>query len=1319
MKKQLTKTLLTALLVAVLMTVFAVSASAAETTVTTEDALRTAVTGAADGDVIIVKGTIELSSNITLPKGTNEDTRVTITIKGDPADGADEIVAKSTFVNGGVSGETVSTGSMFTANSWSTLVLRDIKINANLYVKGDNDAYALRTGVENPKLRCVLLGGYKGYCELRGDTVITGGYAPNGAGVYSNGRLYMYDNSKVSGNYGTGSGGGVYMHNSDGTYHYLELHNNAKVEYNTTAAEATGGAGVYCTGSQGRIYLYNNGSISNNTSNSAGGGVYLNNGYLTINGDGATISNNTAAKHGGGVYNKGEMTLTNGNISGNTAGATAAGDGGGVYNAKTFKINGGYLSGNTVKTLNYGGSAVFSSSDGTLTINGGLIGKHSSYPNSAANTGNCAAIITRGTAVMNGGYISGNVNAASSGYGGGIRVGAGTFELNGGEISGNKSGKGGAIFNQGTTTLNDATISGNQARDGGAIYNAGTFNIVGGVIGGNSIYSTNYGGSAIFNGAIDTKISSAAVINMSGGLIGTDGTKGAANTGFAIIRNRGVFNMTGGKIAGNSNAANGGGTVQNQYEFNLDGATAEICNNKSQSGGAIYNRGYSSTDAAVLNIKNGKIYGNTATQYGGGIYAGEYKGEINISGGEIYDNMSLRTGSLGMGYSGGGGLCAYGNVVVNISGNAQIYNNHAFAGAGIQVLDNGDSIPKLTMTGGYIYGNEAMLNGGAGIVYVAAGTENTIDGAKIGVKPDGTAAPNISRVYKYDENGYVEVDGEYVLNTDKDNGYSTGGGLCIVNGSVTVTNTVISNNVARSGAGVYAQNATVVLGDGVVVENNTTSKYGAGVCVYGSTLTAQGTAQIINNTATGSGGGIWLENTSANKAIINLKDSVKVAGNKAVTGAGIYFYTADAETGSTIGGNVVISGNTSSSTGGGIYLSKGKLSMTGGTVTGNRGSAAGGVYVADYAETVFNVSGSTTITDNYRGAEGTLECNVELDDYLDYPARINVTANHTGEIGVYFNALTVNTGAYAVVGAAGEGITCNITNDNGDFAAITAPVEGKLQFGSGETVTVTVKNLAGDTKVYTIAKADTIKYRMPTTDKLTGITYTGEFIGYKLGETLYKADDISKTYLTKAQIDGGVINIIALEVATKQGASVNLSERSGMRFVTKVDADVLEALTELGFSYQRGLMVSNESLTGVEIDTDKANVKTGTADGSFVDAANHANATWKGNYYLGADETEAGYEAFSIALQLDDTNYETVFYFRGYVTLKLGEEEITVYSDYTDEYCRSARGVAQSYCGVINESETPVTLTDAQSSALEALSGWTCDPETGKWAAAE
>ena len=1089
MKKQLTKTLLTALLVAVLMTVFAVSASAAETTVTTEDALRTAVTGAADGDVIIVKGTIEVTSSITLPAGAAESSRIKVTIMGNPADGADEIKAASTFVNNGSGGN----ASMFDLKKYSTVVFQDITVNANLYVKGQDGTYALRSGVETPKLRCVVLNNGSSYCELRGDTVITGGYIANGAGVYLCGKLDMYDNAKIIGNYGTSNGGGIYMSNS--VAHYLNMEGNSAIEYNDSAA---GGAGVYANAKLGVIALIDNATISHNIAAGNGGGIYAK-ATITLSDD-SEIAYNTAASQGGGVRlsDDGIVNLTgNSSVHHNTLTATATG-----------------------------------------STNGGA-GLHSYGSRSQININDNAKVYE---------------NSAQVG-GGGIHLSAGVLNVTDGHIYKNSTqDSGGAI----------------------RLSCSGPHKISGGVIGG-----------------YDEKLDDPATEDVDEGNLGNYAKK----NGGAIYVYSGAVEVSGDAEISYNKAGNNGGGISDVASgaSSVSGGTIKY-NEAGNNGGGIY------TDYSTITLSGGTIEHNSAAYRGGGIHV-----------------VQSSTDYL---------------VVVKISEALIVKDNYAGNYGGGICVNSG----KVYLNGGTISGNTAYIRGGG--IY----NNSTV------CREDGVAG---TTVYVTNNRIGEEGDDDTIVTLGSDTYERRGGGI-ENNDTFTMSNIEITGNHSPF--------------------------YGGGVCNRGTlTLT---NATVTGNTAQGSGAGIFNYDTLT-------LDGVKITGNTSTTGIGA---GVQAFSNSSYNSQITIKGATQ--------------------ITGNTGVGCNDLNInvnknPEVVSVTFD-TGAIKIGE-MRFAKGILANTV------------NVIGDLTGsEIGVYLEALAIDgtyTDGVIQFGTAGnEAVIPAGAISNTQLGSASA-AEGLVKFAAAEVVDITFEDISGtEVKTYKVPEYKT--YWLPALSEFDGVTGTIVGVLDTAAEGLfYTAEEIEDNEVfTKAATGDKKLTVIALEVATKQGASVNLSEKSGMRFVTKVDADVLEALTELGFSYQRGLMVSNESLTGVEIDTEKTNVAIGSADKNFVDAANHANATWKGNYYLGADETEAGYEAFSIALQLDDTNYETVFYFRGYVTLKLGEEEITVYSDYTDEYCRSARGVAQSYCGVINESETPVTLTDAQSSALAALSGWTCGQD-GKWTA--
>ncbi len=103
--------------------------------------------------------------------------------------------------------------------------------------------------------------------------------------------------------------------------------------------------------------------ITGNTATGCGGGIYIQDGPVSLVINGGTVSGNNAA-YGGGVYygnGSGSFTMNSGTISGNTAN-----EGGGVYIARTFDMKGGEISENTAQS----GGAVYYGSYGCLYMSG-------------------------------------------------------------------------------------------------------------------------------------------------------------------------------------------------------------------------------------------------------------------------------------------------------------------------------------------------------------------------------------------------------------------------------------------------------------------------------------------------------------------------------------------------------------------------------------------------------------------------------------------------------------------------------------------------------------------------------------------------------------------------------------------------------------------------------------------------------------------------------------------------------------------------------------------------------------------------------------
>ena len=185
--------------------------------------------------------------------------------------------------------------------------------------------------------------------------------------------------------------------------------------------------------------------------------------------------------------------------------------------------------------------------------------------------------------------------------GGGILIGnSSTFTMNGGEISGNTANGGGGVAIIGSTmVMNGGTISNNSTykTSGQGSYGAGVYV---------ADYANASGGDTLFTGQPAS------------------------------------FEMNGGKITGNMALDYGGGVLtflQKPENYNYIN-NGEISGNKvtKGSGGAVA----AFFGVTELNIKGGTLTGNSAYQFGGGVFLYQAT-NVTISGGTI-SKQSPRSG---------------------------------------------------------------------------------------------------------------------------------------------------------------------------------------------------------------------------------------------------------------------------------------------------------------------------------------------------------------------------------------------------------------------------------------------------------------------------------------------------------------------------------------------------------------------------------------------------------------------------------------------------------------------------------------------------
>jgi CSLREA domain-containing protein len=280
---------------------------------------------------------------------------------------------------------------------------------------------------------------------------------------------------------------------------------------------------------------------------------------------------------------------------------------------------------------------------------------------------------------------------------------------------------------------------------------------------------------------------------------------------------------------------------------------------------------------------------------------------------------------------------------------------------------------EMTITGNGAANTIIQANAAAGTatyrVFEVYTTGNlTLDGVTVrhGVCAGGCAGQGFEGAGIYNNNGTLTV----TNSTVSDNSAYNGGGILNDEGTLTMTNSTVSGNTADgSGGGVANFNGTTT------VTNSTVSGNLAGF--YGGGIDSSDTLTVINSTISGNqaqlGGGI--ENLDGTTTVTNST----ISDNTAETGGGIITRNGTTTvTDSTLSGNVVnfyggaivvssgatttvtdstLSGNSAGSIGGGIGVS-GTLIVTNSTLSGNSATSdGGGIIILDGSTAT--VAGST------------------------------------------------------------------------------------------------------------------------------------------------------------------------------------------------------------------------------------------------------------------------------------------------------------------------------------------------------------------------
>jgi Calx-beta domain len=309
--------------------------------------------------------------------------------------------------------------------------------------------------------------------------------------------------SIVSGNSADQDGGGVYIDELYGSVSFVDT----VITENT--ATYGGGGGLFLNDLyEGSTVTFEGSTISGNTADSSGGGLYVDWLYGSMSFVDTVITENTAGDNGGGVYVNdvdrygGELSFAGSTISGNTA---VEGDGGGL---NAGNVDGSVSITDAVITDNAaagsGGGVFVDGWSGNVEIVDSTISE-----NEAAIGGGVAA--DSGNLRLTDSTVAGNTAQSS---GGGMAVGRGpSFELAGG-------GEPSAMFSgEGVTQIIGSTITGNSVEmgDGGGLAVVGgnfesypTVEVTESTISGNSASGNGGGVAATYGGSVDLSHSTVA-----------------------------------------------------------------------------------------------------------------------------------------------------------------------------------------------------------------------------------------------------------------------------------------------------------------------------------------------------------------------------------------------------------------------------------------------------------------------------------------------------------------------------------------------------------------------------------------------------------------------------------------------------------------------------------------------------------------------------------------------------------------------------------------------------------------------------------------
>lgn len=822
-----------------------------------------------------------------------------------------------------------------------------------------------------------------------------------------------------------------------------------------TIAMAGGSAGIDATG--GTVNNKAGASITTSAASSANGinvtsgttsgaeaATVINDGTITINGNGDGINSKISSSSPAGTLN---LLTNNGTITVNGSGRGIFADAANINNTSAARIN---VGGSGYGIRSASGTIT---NDGTITVSG-----------------------TNGIGASTGGTLTNGGNITASGSGAkGMELTTGGVGTNNFTItaSGNNSAgiyvNGGTADNLGTIVSNGSGSSGIYAASGNA-YNQTTVDVTGdGSIGMTAGSGNAVNGKTVTTTTEDEDGNPVTNTEYKPGTITVSGSNAA---GMKLAGSGSVLNNKGASItvsgAGSTGIwAAGSGSATNEGTIIVSAADALSSGMKSTSGTATNNAsikvsgtgalGMHANGGTVVNATDGVI--DVESEDGIGIYVksgnGKNLGTINLTGTgaiglQADGGTATNSGTLEINGTNMVGMYANGGTVVNAAGGIINFNN---GDAAIQV-DSGTARNEgtINLNAGALPG--ILVNGGSA---TNSGTINVTSSASsaIAMNVTGGTATNSGTIT-------VDASGATAM-AASESGQATNSRTLAINGvnsigmsaedSATATNNSTITLSGSGGQGMLANGGTVTNASGGTITVGGSGSKGmvatSGTAVNNGTITPTSS----NTVAMYSGGGTITNstggriNTGSGAAYIMLAENSGTANNQGTlsysgSGSAIQVNAATANNSGTItatNGNG-ISANATASTGANAINS--------GTITVSSNSGKGMVATSSTVDTtitntasgIINISGANGVG---MYADGTHAKAINL-------GTININSTSASAVGMKAvnggsveNAGTINMAA----GSTGTGIYI------GSGSKLYNNASGKIVFNGGNTHT--------------------------------------------------------------------------------------------------------------------------------------------------------------------------------------------------------------------------------------------------------------------------